>query len=209
MKGGRINEDLFNIIHAGNNKDPDNVESMNSIHQSLQESSKRNKIQLEDMGPTKLYRYLDLLPYDKRLNIKKSSIHGFGLFAKELIKTGEPIIEYVGELIRNSVADKRESLYKSNGNRDGSCYMFRLDESSVIDATNIGNHARFMNHCCDPNSICKVISIDSQNKHIVIFSKKTINKDEEITYDYQFNVEEASEKIICHCGASNCLGRMN
>lgn len=209
IRGIRIKEDLFNILHAGNNQDTDNVELMNSIHQNFQESSRRNKIKLEDMAPSKLYRYLDSLPYDKRLNIKKSSIHGFGLFAKELIKTGEPIIEYVGELIRNSVADKRENIYKSDGNRDGSCYMFRLDESNVIDATNTGNHARFMNHCCDPNSICKVVSVDPNNKHIIIFSKKTINKDEEITYDYQFNVEEASEKIICHCGASNCLGRMN
>lgn len=203
----RINEDLFDVLYTGSNKDPENVELMISV-QNFHESSRRNKLKLEDMAPSKLYRYLDSLPYDKRLSIKKSSIHGFGLFAKEFIRAGEPIIEYVGELIRNSVADKRENLYKSDGNRDGSCYMFRLDESSVIDATNIGNHARFMNHCCDPNSICKVISVDS-HKHIVIFSKKNINKDEEITYDYQFNVEEASEKITCHCGASNCLGRMN
>lgn len=206
-RGSRVKEDLFNVLYTGNNKDPDNVELMSSV-QIFQESSRRIKAKLEDMAPSKLYRYLDSLPYDKRLSIKKSSIHGFGLFAKEFIRAGEPIIEYVGELIRNSVADKRETLYKSDGNRDGSCYMFRLDESSVIDATNIGNHARFMNHCCDPNSICKVISVDS-HKHIVIFSKKNINKDEEITYDYQFNVEEASEKITCHCGASNCLGRMN
>ncbi|OII73699.1 chromatinic protein [Cryptosporidium ubiquitum] len=209
LRGSRIDEELFNVLYDGNNQDPGNVELMNSTHQNLQESSRRSRIKLEDMAPSKLYRYLDSLPYDKRLSIKKSSIHGFGLFAKELIKAGEPIIEYVGEVIRNSVADKRENFYKSDGNRDGSCYMFRLDESSVIDATNTGNHARFMNHCCDPNSICKVISIDPHNKHIVIFSKKTIDKDEEITYDYQFNVEEASEKIICHCGVSNCLGRMN
>ncbi|KAJ1612328.1 multidomain chromatinic protein [Cryptosporidium canis] len=205
--GKRINEDLFNIVHTEFSIDLDNSELMTNI-QSLQEPSRRNRAKLEDMVPSKLYRYLDSLPYDKRLAIRKSSIHGFGLFAREPIRAGEPIIEYVGELIRNSVADKRENAYKSYGNRDGSCYMFRLDELNVLDATNIGNHARFMNHCCDPNSICKVISVDS-HKHIVIFSKKDINKDEEITYDYQFNVEEASEKITCHCGASNCLGRMN
>ncbi|KAF7458444.1 putative histone-lysine N-methyltransferase 1 [Cryptosporidium felis] len=207
-RGNYVSVESFNILFFENSNSED-AEIMSTLYQNNQEYTKRNKIKLEDMAPSKLYRYLDSLPYDKRLEIRKSNIHGFGLFAKEIIKPGEPIIEYIGELIRNSVADRREHFYRSDGNRDGSCYMFRLDDSSVIDATNIGNQARFMNHCCEPNSICKVITINPENKHIVIFSKKIINKDEEITYDYQFNVEEASEKIICRCGAINCLGRMN
>ncbi|KAH7649877.1 multidomain chromatinic with the following architecture [Cryptosporidium bovis] len=203
-----IDREKFAIIFENENIDLENSEIMN-ITSSHSQDTRKKKLKVEDMAPSMLYRYLDSFPYDKRLEIKKSSIHGYGLFAKETINPGEPIIEYVGELIRNSIADKRENSYNSEDNWDGSCYMFRLDETRVIDATNIGNHARFMNHSCDPNSLCKVINIDSDNKHIVVFSKKLIEKDEEITYDYQFNVEEASEKILCHCGSNNCLGRMN
>ncbi|KAH8740688.1 multidomain chromatinic protein with the following architecture [Cryptosporidium ryanae] len=204
-----ISKDDFMIISDNENVDLENSEIINISFNHYTQDNRRKRLKVEDMTPSMLYRYLESFPYDKRLEIRKSNIHGYGLFAKESINPGEPIIEYVGELIRNSIADKRESLYKSEENRDGSCYMFRLDETHVIDATNIGNHARFMNHCCDPNSLCKIINIDSDNKHIVVFSKKLIEKDEEITYDYQFNVEEASEKISCHCGANNCLGRMN
>lgn len=36
------------------------------------------------------------------------------------------------------------------------CYMFRLDEHYVVDATLRGNTARFINHSCNPNCVCKV-----------------------------------------------------
>lgn len=57
------------------------------------------------------------------------------------------MIEYVGELIRNEVADLREEDYKIRG--FGDCYMFRVDKEFVIDATFHGNQARYLNHSCD------------------------------------------------------------
>ena len=60
---------------------------------------------------------------------------------------GEIIVEYTGEIIRNAVADKREHEYESSG--FGGCYMFRLDDNYVIDATFSGNEARFLNHSCN------------------------------------------------------------
>ena len=51
------------------------------------------------------------------------------------------------------------------------CYMFRVDDEFVIDATLRGNAARFINHCCDPNCYSKVILVDGV-KHIVIFALK-------------------------------------
>ena len=56
------------------------------------------------------------------------------------------IIEYIGELIRNEVANNREKLYEAH-NRG--IYMFRLDEDCVIDATVSGCLARYVNHSCD------------------------------------------------------------
>ena len=40
----------------------------------------------------------------------------------------------------------REKYYESKGI---GCYMFRIDEETVIDATMHGNAARFINHSCD------------------------------------------------------------
>ena len=50
------------------------------------------------------------------------------------------IVEYIGQKIRQSVADKREKVYEDEG--VGSCYLFRLDKDDIIDATRRGGMAR-------------------------------------------------------------------
>ena len=62
-------------------------------------------------------------------------------------KKYEIIIEYVGEVVRNVIADKREVIYKDKG--FGDCYMFRIDKDFVVDATFHGNQARYLNHSCE------------------------------------------------------------
>lgn len=59
---------------------------------------------------------------------------------------GEMVIEYAGELIRSTLTDKRERNYNSRGI---GCYMFKIDDNLVVDATMRGNAARFINHSCE------------------------------------------------------------
>jgi SET domain-containing protein len=47
------------------------------------------------------------------------------------------VIEYVGEVVRGAVADRREKAYERQG--IGSSYLFRIDEELVVDATKKGN----------------------------------------------------------------------
>ena len=82
----------------------------------------------------------------KQLKFARSGIHDWGLFALEPIAAEEMVIEYVGSIIRQPVADLREKQYESSG--IGSSYLFRVDHENVIDATKVGNLARFINHCC-------------------------------------------------------------
>lgn len=56
------------------------------------------------------------------------------------------VIEYAGELIRSTLTDQRERYYNSRGI---GCYMFKIDENLVVDATMRGNAARFINHSCE------------------------------------------------------------
>ena len=65
----------------------------------------------------------------------------------ENIAADEMVIEYVGEVVRQAVADERERRYEAAG--VGSSYLFRVDHDYIIDATRNGNLARFINHCCD------------------------------------------------------------
>ncbi|KAG6932945.1 SET domain containing 1B [Chelydra serpentina] len=137
----------------------------------------------------------------KKLKFCKSHIHDWGLFAMEPIAADEMVIEYVGQNIRQVIADMREKRYEDEG--IGSSYMFRVDHDTIIDATKCGNFARFINHSCNPNCYAKVITVESQKK-IVIYSKQHINVNEEITYDYKFPIEDV--KIPCLCGSENCRG---
>lgn len=145
-------------------------------------------------------------PY-RRLHVKKSHIHGFGLFTKTHFSKHEMIIEYIGEKIRQVVADKREQRYEDEG--VGSCYMFRLDKEEIIDATKLGGMARFINHSCQPNAYARVVATDEMftEKRIIIFAGKDILEGEEVTYDYKFPIED--EKLSCFCGAIGCKGSMN
>jgi len=60
------------------------------------------------------------------------------------IPQGDMVIEYVGELIRQQVADLREKAYERQG--IGSSYLFRVDEDLVVDATKKGNLGYILPH---------------------------------------------------------------
>jgi len=83
------------------------------------------------------------------------------------------IIEYVGERIRQEIADLREIRYTESG--IGSSYLFRIDEGTVVDATKKGGIARFINHSCSPNCTAKIIRVGG-TKRIVIYALRDIEK---------------------------------
>nr|XP_029492914.1 histone-lysine N-methyltransferase SETD1B-A-like [Oncorhynchus nerka] len=151
-----------------------------------------------------LLRFNQLKFRKKRIRFCRSHIHDWGLFALEPIAADEMVIEYVGQCIRQVIADMREKRYEDEG--IGSSYLFRVDQDTIIDATKYGNLARFINHSCNPNCYAKIITVKSQKK-IVIYSRQPISVNEEITYDYKFPIED--EKIPCLCGAENCQGSLN
>ncbi|XP_017117386.1 histone-lysine N-methyltransferase trithorax isoform X2 [Drosophila elegans] len=141
--------------------------------------------------------------YKDYVGVFRSHIHGRGLYCTKDIEAGEMVIEYAGELIRSTLTDKRERYYDSRGI---GCYMFKIDDNLVVDATMRGNAARFINHSCEPNCYSKVVDILG-HKHIIIFALRRIVQGEELTYDYKFPFEE--EKIPCSCGSKRCRKYLN
>lgn len=143
----------------------------------------------------------------KPVTFARSTIHNWGLYAMEPIAAKEMIIEYVGERIRQQVAEHREKSYLRTG--IGSSYLFRIDENTVIDATKKGGIARFINHCCNPSCTAKIIKVEGK-KRIVIYALRDIEANEELTYDYKFEREtNDEERIRCLCGAPGCKGYLN
>ena len=151
------------------------------------------------------YRALRAVPVLERLAVRRSHIHGWGLYTRVDLKKDDFVIEYVGQVIRNSVADKREIYYDEAG--VGSCYLFRIDDDCIVDATRRGHIGRFINHCCTPNAYARTVEIGKHTRKIVIIALKDLKAGEEVMYDYKFPIED--DKVPCYCGAPNCKGTMN
>uniref|UniRef100_UPI00398F2E3E histone-lysine N-methyltransferase 2C n=1 Tax=Pristiophorus japonicus TaxID=55135 RepID=UPI00398F2E3E len=137
--------------------------------------------------------------------LARSRIQGLGLYAARDIEKHTMVIEYIGTIIRNEVANRREKLYES---QNRGVYMFRIDNDHVIDATLTGGPARYINHSCAPNCVAEVVTFEKEHK-IIISSNRRIQKGEELSYDYKFDFEDDQHKIPCHCGAVNCRKWMN
>ena len=164
------------------------------------------------------FKYLELksIPWEERVCVRRSRIHGWGIFVRKDFKKGDMIVEFTGEIIRSVVADRREKMYEASGMIG--CYMFRLNKEYIIDGTKKGNITRFTNHSCDPNAYVKVIDVRQglnkderpgpQNEKIVFFAKKDMPRGTELLYDYQYALEDDKE-VLCNCQSINCKGRMN
>ncbi len=129
-----------------------------------------------------------------RLIVARSKIHRWGVYAGEPIPAHRKVIEYTGERISRRETKKRAAR-KLN-------YIFTLDNYWSIDGSVGGSGAEFINHCCDPNIVARIVK-----DHIIYFSKRPIRKGEELTVDYQF--EKHVEKVLCSCGSAGCRGTIN
>ena len=118
---------------------------------------------------------------------RRSRVHGSGVFALEPINKNTRIVDYAGELVRNTESEAREERYLA----EGCIWVFRVNRRWSRDAAIDGNIARFINHACRPNCY-----IDIKKGIIWIRAARMIKKGEELTYDYHTDGEGM---IMCRC----------
>jgi SET domain-containing protein len=134
-----------------------------------------------------------------KIEVRKSGVHGQGVYAVQSISKGTRIIEYKGERVPWEAAPDDDDPHTFN---------FGLENGQVINPEVGGNDARWINHSCDPN--CEAVEEDDR---IFIYAIRDIQPDEELLYDYQLEIDEpitetSKKKFACHCGASDCRGTM-
>ena len=137
--------------------------------------------------------------------VKKSKVHGSGVFATQNIKKNTKIIEYIGEKVLRSEGNRRSEMRikKYLGSETyGSVYIFELNGKYDIDGSPKYNKARYINHSCNPN--CEVDIVENR---IWISSIKNIKKGEELSYDYGYEFDKDDYKDhVCKCGSNLCIG---
>ena len=68
------------------------------------------------------------------------------------------IQEYVGEVIDETTKNDRLLEWARDHPNDPNFYFMRLETGWYIDAREVANTARFINHSCDPN--CKLVPVN-------------------------------------------------
>jgi len=137
--------------------------------------------------------------------VRKSGVHGYGGFAKQDLKKGQRVTEYLGDRISHTEADQR---YEDHDESDNHTFLFIVNRRTVIDAGVGGNNARFINHQCDPN--CTSVIEDGR---VWIEAIRPVKKGEELGYNYEIgreknDPENVDEIYACRCGSPKCRGTM-
>jgi SET domain-containing protein len=141
----------------------------------------------------------------RRIQVRRSGVHGKGVFAVRPIAAGESIIEYTGERIDWPEALRRHPHDPKDPHHT---FYFSLEDGHVIDAKHGGNAARWINHSCAPN--CEA---DEEDGRVHIKALRDLQPGEELFYDYGLVIDERytpklKREYACRCGAPDCRGTM-
>ena len=140
------------------------------------------------------------------MQVRRSGIHGKGVFALRPIAAGEQVFEYKGKVLTWAQAKKQPPHFPDQPNHT---FFFHIDDRHVIDGGSNGNAARWINHACDPN--CE--ADESDDKRIYIKALRDIRPGEELNYDYGLVLEgrhtaKVKKEFECRCGSRLCRGTM-
>ncbi|AKJ27025.1 SET domain-containing protein [Caldimonas brevitalea] len=141
----------------------------------------------------------------RRIQVRRSGVHGKGVYAVAPIAEGETIIEYKGDVITWPEALRRHPHDPDNPNHT---FYFHIDDKHVIDGKYNGNSSRWINHACEPN--CEAEEVDGR---VFIKALRDIATGEELFFDYGLVIDarytpKLKQEYACYCGSKKCRGTM-
>jgi len=135
--------------------------------------------------------------------VRRSKVHGLGVFATRALRKGDVIAEYTGERISHAEANWR---YRDRDFNDSHTFLFTVSSRTVIDARRRGNDTRFINHRCDPNCEPQI-----RRGRVFIVAIRAIRPGDELGFEYNIGREDddppnVDDIYACRCGARRCRG---
>ncbi len=140
----------------------------------------------------------------RRFAVRRSAIHGNGVFALTDIPADDDLLLYGGDVLDWDDAQQR---YEDAGTEGGHTFFFDLGDGRVIDGGSHGNSARWINHGCDPN--CEAVFLD--DTRLMIRTRRPIATGEELLIDYRLEIDDPDDALTlyaCGCGARTCRHTM-
>ena len=140
-----------------------------------------------------------------RLRVRRSGVHGRGVYALRPFAAGETVIEYTGEIISWPEALRR---HPHDPLQPQHTFYFHIDDEHVIDGKVGGNSSRWINHACEPNCESETVG-----QRVFIKALRPLFPGEELFYDYGLMIDvrltaKLKREYACHCGSPICRGTM-
>jgi len=135
------------------------------------------------------------------VEVRRSEVHGQGVFARHDMPSGYRIGCYAG---RRYGTDEAHETWD-----DQLTYLFGLSDGSVIDGGQGGNATRHINHACEPNVEAEEDWDAAGHLVVLIQAIRNIRAGEELFLDYALDVDGADPAAYpCRCGATRCRGTL-
>lgn len=121
----------------------------------------------------------------KFLKIRRSKIHGTGIFATKAFKKGEKISTITGEIKKKENKTKKDALANA-------CWI-GIDKNVWIKPV---APFRYVNHSCNPSAGIR--------GKITVVALRDLEEDDEVTIDYSISEADPRWYMNCKCAAPNC-----
>ena len=122
--------------------------------------------------------------------VKGSSIHGLGVFAKKNIRKGKVVVAWGVHIITKKEIMKLPKEISTNYALPvyPGFYIAEISHNEVGDAERV-------NHSCRPNCVVK--------NNLIMLTSRVILKGEELTCDFDHG-SGVGLRTLCKCGSKNC-----
>ena len=124
--------------------------------------------------------------------VRRSRIHGRGLFSLSAIPARRKLGELTGELITVGQARRRA--------RGAGCIaIVEFGDGTALDASRSLDPFRYVNHSCAPNTFMRLF-----RHRVEFYALRPVSPGEELTCDYGETHHDGA--LPCRCGSPRCRG---
>ena len=117
---------------------------------------------------------------------------GCGVFARQPIHKGELVCLWGGRIVAEHELDPNMPDFNQR--------ILQIEEGLFLETPEVLEPADCFNHSCDPN-----LGFTGQ---LGLVAMRDIEAGEELNFDYAMCDGTPYDEFECHCGSSNCRGRV-